>query len=193
LSREGAPEETVKVFACRARSISAERTVMSGPVIGETGERVAIRFEGLGVLQAIISRPTTDGFVAEFQLTDQTRASLAQKIAWLKRKQLRGAVDRREHKRWQPREPRATLVLPGNKIMTCFIIDVSASGVAVSADAAPPLGTPVAVGTVMGRVVRRLEHGFGVQFLEPVDPATIEGLLTRLEAKRRRADGNLVA
>ena len=50
--------------------------------------------------------------------------------------------------------------------LTCLIIDMSVSGVAVSAEIVPALDTPVAVGRVVGRVRRHFTEGFAIEFLE---------------------------
>ena len=62
----------------------------------------------------------------------------------------------------------------------CLVKDVSASGVAVCADLVPQVGTPVAVGKVVGRVVRHFSDGYAVQFVQVQDPQTIEALIARL-------------
>jgi hypothetical protein len=58
--------------------------------------------------------------------------------------------------------------------MDCFIIDISTSGVAVSANVQPEIGTPLAVGTLVGRVVRHLDDGFAVRFVKIEDSETLE-------------------
>jgi len=115
------------------------------------------------------------------------------RIDWLKRKWLQSLPERRGAKRWLPRDPRSTLVLGANRTLDCFVIDVSCSGVAVSADLLPPVGMPLAVGMVPGRVVRRLEFGFAVQFLAEQQPEVIEGLLTALLPGRREAIAQALA
>jgi hypothetical protein len=62
----------------------------------------------------------------------------------------------------------------------CFIIDVSASGAAISADVRPPIGTPLAVGKVVARVVRQFDDGFAVQFIELQDLDQLEQKLIQL-------------
>jgi hypothetical protein len=57
---------------------------------------------------------------------------------------------------------------------------VSASGIAVFADVSPPMGTPIAVGKVVGRVVRHFNDGFAVHFSQLQDLATVEDLVARL-------------
>ena len=58
------------------------------------------------------------------------------------------------------------LTLADGSQLPCFVIDVSQSGVAVSADIWPSLGTPMAVGKLVGRVVRYLDVGFALQFMQ---------------------------
>ncbi len=64
--------------------------------------------------------------------------------------------------------------------MACFIIDMSPSGVAVSADYTPTIGQPLAIGRAVGRVARHLEVGFAVKFITPLQPDELEGALTML-------------
>ena len=154
---------------------------------GDKGELVALRFDGVGLIRGIIARPTPDGFIVDLVVSEAEQAALALRIDWLKRKWLHSVTDRRGAKRWLPRDPRSTLVLGAGRTLDCFVINVSCSGVAVSADLLPQLGMPLAVGTVPGRVVRRLEFGFAVQFVSEQNPAAVEGLLTALLPERREA------
>jgi hypothetical protein len=58
------------------------------------------------------------------------------------------------------------LTLADGSTHPCFIIDVSTAGVAVSAEYDPQVGTPLAVGACVGRVVRKFANGFAVKFVE---------------------------
>ena len=179
-----------KVFACRARSISVREVVLNAPVIGGVGERLGLSFQELGKLRGKITRKLENGFVAEFELEADERATLDSRILWLKRRSLRAVEDRREHKRVLPRDPSATLVLGQGRQIDCLIIDMSRSGVAVSAYIMLKPGSLVAVGAVAGHVVRQIEAGFALQLAELQDLDTLEGRLTlktgshRLEAAR---------
>lgn len=171
---------SIRVFACRARSISPDAAVVDAPVIGEAGEALTVTFDTLGILHGHIQRPLGAGFVIGFNPSAAERALVASRITWLKKRSLHQVEDRRQYKRVRPRQARARLTLGDGQQLTCMIIDMSASGVAVSADACPPLGEIVAVGEVGGRVARWLPHGFAVQF-DAVQPLpTLERLLTAL-------------
>lgn len=179
----------VKVFACRARSISAFEAVLNAPVAGEPGDSFTATLEGLGIVRGQVTRVLPDGFAASFDCTEAERAQLGARIDWLKRKSLKAVSDRRQHKRVLPRETRAKLVLGDNTRFDCFLIDMSQSGVAISADVLPPLGTLAGVGAVPGRVVRHLEAGFAVQFNQLQTLDQLEAMLTLRTRDDRVAAG----
>lgn len=192
-SREKYDDDRVKAFACRARSISPLRVVVQAPVRGEPGEPVALRFDDIGLIMGVVTRETSDGFAVDLQVTEAEQVALSARISWLKRKWLRSIEDRRQHKRWLPRDPRSLLILGAGRTLECFVINVSCSGVAVSADLMPQMGMPLAVGTVPGRVVRRLEYGFAVQFAVEQHAEAVEGMLTALLPGRREAIARALA
>ena len=119
----------LKVFACRARSITTREVVLMAPVIGQVGEAVSVAFQDLGIIRGVVARQLDGGFAVEIRCTEAERATLSGRIQWLKRKVARAVDDRREHRRVLPREPRATLMLESGPV-ECLIIDMSRSGVA---------------------------------------------------------------
>ena len=63
--------------------------------------------------------------------------------------------------------------------MRCHIIDVSMSGVAVSAEIQPPTGTPLAIGACVGRVIRHFPNGFAVKFVKKQSRDELNRLVAR--------------
>jgi hypothetical protein len=61
--------------------------------------------------------------------------------------------------------------------MNCFVVDLSVSAVALSAEIVPRIGTVLAVGRVVGRVVRHFEGGFSVKFVEVQSRDSVEALV----------------
>ena len=176
--RTDAAPRAVEVFACRSRSISTALAVLDAPIVGDIGDHVAMHFETLGLLQGTIVRRLPGGFVAEIDATPSVEASLSDRLAWLKKNRgLAAANDRREDRRWLPRNPKSHLTFRDGSSIDCFVIDVSASGIAVSADVIPVLGAEIAVGTIWGTVVRFLPVGFAIQFDARQNPNEIEALL----------------
>lgn len=169
--------ETIPVYACRVSSISTQQAVIIAAVMPRLDEVVAAHIKDFGLLRARVVREIPTGFVIEFDQDDGARDKLAAKIAWKKKNFGVASVDKREFPRILPRNPRTVLTMADGKMMPCFVIDVSRSGVAVSAAILPGKGTPVAVGSLVGRVVRRLDVGFAVQFLEQQPAEHLERML----------------
>jgi hypothetical protein len=167
-------------FACRIVNISLNGMALSAPVPGPVGERVIVYSEQFGRLHGAITRVMTTGFVMSIAANAHTREKLASKLEWLeKQKDSPELPDSRRHARVVPKNPMATILLADGSTVSCLVIDFSDSGVAVSADLYPELGMPLAVGKMVGRVVRRFAEGFAVEFTEKTPLAEVERRLTR--------------
>ncbi|SMQ64170.1 hypothetical protein SAMN06295905_0929 [Devosia lucknowensis] len=175
--RRNSAEDKIPVYACRLCSISTRMLVCVGPVVGKEGETVSAHFNEFGILRGQITRRLASGFVTDLQMTDSEREKLAAKIDWHKKHIHAQVPDKREHRRILPRDPRSTIVLADGQRLPCFVIDVSRSGAAVSAHYWPELGMPMALGRIVGRVVRHLEVGFALQFIQPPDFDDLETLI----------------
>lgn len=156
-------------FACRALNMSPRAMLLAAPVNGPMGERVVCHFDRFGRLEGSIIRVLTRGFVMSIDASEDERAKLALTLAWIEDHKNHDVHEARKHERVVPRDPYSTVTLADGRILTCLVIDMSASGAAVSADVVPPIGTPLAVGKVVGRVIRHFSEGFAVEFLEVQD------------------------
>jgi hypothetical protein len=164
-------------FACRIVNISLHAMTLVVPVNGPVAERVITHCDEFGKLGGQIVRVLDRGFVMTIAATKEERAKLADRIDWYEKNKNHEVSDGRMHKRIAPKDPRSTLVLADESRLDCFVIDMSPSGVAISADVKPQIGTPLAVGRLVGRVVRHRADGFAVQFIELQD---IDGLEQKL-------------
>ena len=144
-----------------------------------------LRFEQFNTLNAAVSQIVPGGFRADLVASDDERREMAAKINWLKRRSLKQVDNKREGQRVHPRDPRAYLYVDGTE-HACFVIDVSTSGIAISAKLSPPVGTALAVGRVSGKVVRHMEGGIGIQFDELQPPET---LFEAIAVRRPVAEG----
>jgi hypothetical protein len=104
---------------------------------------------------------------------------LATRINWIVGNKDVGVSDDRTHARFIPRRPLSLLTLADGSVIPCFVVDISATGAAISADILPKVGTPLAVGKVVGRVVRNIAGGFAVKFIEAQDRQEVEALVIR--------------
>jgi hypothetical protein len=153
-------------FAGRLIGISSREATLLAPVAGALGGRVITYCEEFGKLDGSVKRTLDRGFVVRLTATESERRKLAARVEGYEKIKNYDIVDRRAHKRIIPIDPSSTLFLADGTQMDCFVIDISTSGVAVSADIQPDIGTPLAVGSLVGRVVRHLEDGFAVQFIK---------------------------
>lgn len=168
----------VTIFACLTQSISVKETVISAPVRGEIGAPVAANFDHVGLVKGNISRLIHNGFAFEVDDKKTDINALGARIRWMKRRMASQVSDYRSHKRFIPRVPHATIMMPSGALIDGFIIDSSVSGVAISADARPDVGALLVIGNIVGKVVRYLDPGFAVQFVETVELENLEPRLT---------------
>lgn len=171
----------VSSFACRIQRISPRMLTLSAPVGGSVGDWVTSHFDEFGVLRGQITRALGFGFVMSLKMRDADRARLASKVLWFERKRNFEVAEQRRHRRIVPRNPQSILILADGSALPCFVIDMSVSGAAVSADIDAAIGTPLALGSVVGKVVRRLDPGFAVEFVEPLDVDDLEYRLIRTQ------------
>jgi hypothetical protein len=137
------------------------------PVAGKVGEKVESYFANFGRLTGIICETSVGRFLLELDMTPEKRERMSTQLTWLEKKLKDPTIqDARKDARIVPANPHSTLTLADGSVYGCFVIDMSGSGVAVSAEVQPPIGTPLAVGACVGRVVRPLPNGFAVQFIE---------------------------
>lgn len=187
-SRQALPSDQPRIFACRARSASTRQIVVTAPVVGTIGEKLTAHFDELGLVTGYVSQTAGDGFTIFLELSDIDRSSLGAKLDWLKRRSIHGIkVDRRQDKRLRLAKPRTTILLPDGRVLVGLIIDASVTGVAISADFVPLKGMPLAVGSVLGRVVRLISTGFGIQFAKVQLPESLERSLGPPSAGKQAA------
>ena len=158
-------------FACRTSRVSPYQMHVSVPVLGPVGERVVTYFGDFGSLDGWITDIAEGGFLLNIELPRQRREKFVAQLAWLKKRQDDVVVDARAQRRVVPKNPHSTLIFGDGTTLNCLVIDISPSGVAVSADVDPEIGTRLAVGRCVGHVVRRFAEGFAVQFdyLQPFE------------------------
>ena len=163
-------EGKLRTFACRTTRLSPFRMLVEVPVIGYVGERVTSYFREFGELEGVISHTMQGGFLVDMDMTAANRTRLAEQLAWLERKSRDASIqDARDDARMIPPASHSVLILADGSVHGCFIIDISSAGAGISAEVQPPIGTPLAIGGCVGRVIRVFETGFAVKFLERQD------------------------
>ena len=174
--RQGKP----RTFACRTTRVSPFRMLVQVPVIGKIGSPITSYFSDFGKLEGVISDTSSGAFLVELEMTRPMREKFASKLTWLEKKLKDPRVsDVRKNARIIPASPHTTLILADGTTHSCFIIDMSIAGAAVSAEVQPPVGMPLAIGACIGRVVRLLPNGFAVKFVEKQNRNDLNRLIAR--------------
>ena len=155
-----------KELPCRVINMSCHAVTLATPVTGEVGERVIALVDQFGKLEGPIMRAMDGGFVMEIIAPKRERRRLAAKIEWYEKHKNHDVDDHREHVRIIPQNPYSTLVLADGTTTECLVMDVSASGIAVSADVMPDNRHSRRRRQGGGRVVRHFNDGFAVQFAQ---------------------------
>ena len=168
----------LRSFACRTTRVSPFRMIVEVPVVGHVGERLTSYFREFGELEGVISQTMRGGFLVDIEMTAARRAQMAERLAWLERKSKDSSVqDARDDARIIPPASHSVLILADGSVHGCFIIDISPSGAAISAEMQLPIGTPLAIGACVGRVIRVFATGFAVKFVERQDVDDLSRLI----------------
>lgn len=179
-------EGRLRTFACRTTRVSPFRMIVDVPVVGKVGDRLTSYFRDFGKFGGQISDTMEGSFLLELEMTRPERERMADKLTWLEKKQADPSLaEARQHPRFIPPHSNTTLTLADGSIHGCFIIDVSLTGVAVSSEQQPSVGTPLAIGGCIGRVVRTFHSGFAVQFVEAYRQGDLTRLISRESAPGR--------
>ena len=159
---------------------------VAAPIGGDVGDWVTAHFEEFGVLRGQIARPMGFGFTMSLDMTDEERERLASHVQWLEQHKNYEVSENRRYRRVTPKDPQSTIILADGTMIDCFVIDISMTGAAISADLDVEIGMPMALGTVVGRVVRMLDPGFAIEFLTRVDYDSLEHKLICPRAELRK-------
>ncbi|HEY2246653.1 MAG TPA: PilZ domain-containing protein [Bradyrhizobium sp.] len=174
------PQGRLRTLECRATRVSPFRMIVDVPVVGRVGDRITSYFSEFGEFDGNISDTRRGRILLELEMTPEKREWMADKLTWLEKKQKDPTVqEERKNARLIPQTSNTTLTLADGRVHTCIVIDVSATGVAVSSDLQPTLGMPLAIGSCVGRVVRVFPSGFAVRFVESKDVDELRRLIVR--------------
>lgn len=171
------------VSPCWTRSLSPSVAVISCKNRLERGQKLIVQMADIGGFLAQVDRNVEGGYAVRLLLDDAGREKLTAKIVWYRLRVLRAAAEHRTYKRWRPAIRRSTVLLADGTTAVCSVLDVSATGVAVSSGLKVEIGAPLAVGQLVGKVVRLVEEGFAVQFATVQEENAVEQMLQPLKSK----------
>jgi hypothetical protein len=155
-----------RVYGCHAVNPSIREIAIASPVTAKMCARVIAYIDHLGKLEGLVTRVLKRGFVMGIYANGHDRHKLATKIEWLEQHRNSEVRDQRADSRFVPKYPYSRMILSDGYTENCLILDMSISGAALSADTVPAIGTVLAVGKIVSRVVRHFDEGFAVRFVE---------------------------
>jgi hypothetical protein len=158
--------ENRREFPCVTLDMSPGGVAFSADERVEIAERIVAYLDHVGRVEGRVVREFQGGFAIAMKLPQLKRERLADQLTWLANRHELGMLEDRRHERIRPRKPRTTLILPTGREVMATVIDISQSGaaLALASPVAPPVGTPVTIGTTKGRVVRLFTDGLAVEF-----------------------------
>jgi hypothetical protein len=155
-----------RVFQCRAVYLSARAVGFVSAVTVKVGERVIAHIDPLGRIEGAVTCLLEGGFVMGIAAGERASAKLVDKIDWLEKHKNHDVADRRGDTRSVPTDLYSRVTLPDGSAETCAVIDISASGIALSGVTVPEVGTVLVIGKIVGHVVRHFDGGFAAQFID---------------------------
>lgn len=151
-------------FPCQVSEMSPGELEVIATAKGQIGERVICYVDHIGRVEGVITHLNDDGFGMTVATTTRKRDKIAAQLTWLANRHILNLPEDRRHERFEPRVQSTRLILPDGTEVICRVIDLSESGVALRTDKRPEIGASVTVGKIPGRVVRKLDDGFAVEF-----------------------------
>ncbi|MCB1493945.1 MAG: PilZ domain-containing protein [Rhodobiaceae bacterium] len=155
---------THEEYPCQTRDISPGDVAIITPVPAKLGERIICYFDHIGRVEGKVTRTFVDGFALRFNATARKRDKLAAQLTWLANRDALNLPEDRRHERIEQGRRMSEITLPDGRRHKCQVIDISMSGAAVKLEARPPVGSPITLGRMRGRVVRHTEEGIGIEF-----------------------------
>jgi hypothetical protein len=128
------------------------------------GEKVIAYIDHLGRVEGHVLHLTPAGFAMTIVASERKREKLAAQLTWIANKHELGLPEDRRHDRLTPRATTAEMQLEDGRRYTCRIMDLSLSGAALDMEVRPPIGTPVRLGSMRGRIVRHFMEGVAMEF-----------------------------
>ena len=156
--------EDRREYPCQTLNVSPGSLALTTPIVGRVGERVVAYIDHIGRVEGTIMRVFDGGFAMVLNATLRKKDKLAAKLTWLANRHELNLPEDRRHDRVTSPIQSVTVGLPDGREYKARILDLSASGAAVSLEVRPPVGTPVMIGRIRAQVVRHSEDGIAVEF-----------------------------
>ena len=130
----------------------------------QLGERVIAYLDEFGRLEGDCARLFDGGFALVLEASAKQRQRIAAQIEWALEHHDLSGENKREYRRFVPREQNSRIALADGRRYPARIIDISLTGAAIALDVRPALGSVVKLAGMNGRVVRHFDGGVAIEF-----------------------------
>ena len=159
--------------ACQVSDITDRGAKFTCATVPPMGTAIVAYVEDLGRVEVVASNSFDGGFYVDYALSGPRLERLHQRIQWLRQKVAGGTADGRRHSRYEPQDKHSQITLPDGRVYPVEVIDISISGAAIKTEVMPSIGTYLSLGRQRGRVVRYMNEGVGIQFINQLAPSAL--------------------
>jgi c-di-GMP-binding flagellar brake protein YcgR len=170
--------EDRREYPCQTIDMSPGSVAFTAAISGKVGERVVAYVDQIGRIEGLIVRVQAGSFAMSISATQRKRDKLAAKLTWLANRHELNLPEDRRHDRVSAKISVVTVALPDGREYQARVVDISLSGAAVALEVRPPIGAPVMVGKLRGRVIRHFDEGVAIEFATQQTVASLEQNLT---------------
>lgn len=164
--------------SCQVSELSVEGAIFSSNLAPPRGLPIVAYIETIGRVVGVSGDATDGGFKVNFTLAGNKRERLASRLA-----SLRGTPEEESEARRAPRYTlsgsSSQLSLPDGRLYACEVLDISLTGASVKTEILPSLGTCIVLGKMRGRIVRYTDQGIAIEFVSPLDQASLAKHIVR--------------
>ncbi|HWA01839.1 MAG TPA: PilZ domain-containing protein [Caulobacterales bacterium] len=151
---------------CRTADLSPGDARLAAPIALDVGQRVVLYLDGFGRVAGHVVRACGENeFAIVFDISAHKREKLAEALIWIMNKAPLGLDEDTPKFALRQGLHYARIETDDGEIIDGEVLDFSLAGMTIrSPQPPPPLGVWVRVGGAYGRVARRIDGGFAVDF-----------------------------
>ncbi len=160
-------------FYAVTQDISRDGITLRSAFAPDVDQLLTCSIRYIGQFEARVASAGDNLFVLRLLLSRQRAGEVARTLLTLADEQGRTLEAVREHPRISPTRKDVMVRLEDGRVLPARLINVSASGAALSLDHTLAPGTPITIGATAAQVVRIFRDGIGAAFDFPFDSAQI--------------------
>jgi hypothetical protein len=161
---------------CQVTGLTVDGAIFATDRPPPVGLPIVAYIDTIGRVVGVSEDRVEGGFKVKFTVAGNRRDRLASRLRSLGQKpepELDEVDAPRRAVRFKISEKSSHLSLPDGRVYACEVTDISLTGAAVKTDIMPTLGTCVMLGKMRGRIIRYTEQGIAIEFVNPLDQATL--------------------